>query len=636
MYLIPVAGLTFASQAVGTPSATQTVTIANSGLGPMNVSNVGFTGSDPGDFQIATGGTCTGTSFALAPTASCTVLISFNPTNSGSRSASLSITDDAPNSPQAIPLSGTGLAPAVSLPPSVAFGSVPQFATSAVMTVTLTNTGNAPLNFSAPPALSGANAADFAITGGTCAVGAAVPGSNGICTATVTFTPSTSAAETASLDFADNAIPAMQSVALTGTGIAPGVSISAIAPFGNQTVNTTGAPQTVTVSVTSGTGTLQVISINITGANASDFPFTSGSTCPLAGGQVAGGTSCTIMIAFGPTAVGARTATLTINASNLPGGPATLPLSGTGTAAPAPAVSLSTTALQFGVVPVGTPSTPMGVTVTNTGNGYLIFNSITITGANAADFTISGSSCPTEGAVPPNGNCVVNVIFTPTVATPEAAALTIRDNAAGSPHTVTLSGGGPGFTLTAMSTTGGNGSIVSILPGDTGVFTLQLTCSPGVMGTVVLANGGSLPPSTILTISPQMVTCPSANPITITLTLQTNCVVSLVAPHSPWQTPLDGGLPGAPPAALPLVALSSALLLFAVRRRTAQVAPRLAPMLAALALVLLVGTFTACVHNDPPILPNAPTTPAGTYQLAVVGTGPTGAKSTLMLTVRVI
>jgi hypothetical protein len=60
---------------------------------------------------------------------------------------------------------------------------------------------------------------------------------------------------------------------------------------------------------------------------------------------------------------------------------------------------------------------------------------------------------------------------------------------------------------------------------------------------------------------------------------------------------------------------------------------RLAP---ALMLVLLVVAWTGCVSNPPPAIPNAPTTPAGVYQLPVVATAPGGVKQTITLTIHVI
>ena len=135
-------------------------------------------------------------------------------------SASLGFADNAIPSAQSVSLTGTGTAAApvvVLSTPNVSFGPVAQGTTSGQMVVTLSNKGNASLNFTSNPSLSGTNAADFAIipTNTDCVLNFAVPAAS-FCTVTLTFTPSTSGMESATLNFADNATPAMQSVALTG------------------------------------------------------------------------------------------------------------------------------------------------------------------------------------------------------------------------------------------------------------------------------------------------------------------------------------------------------------------------------------------------------------------------------------
>jgi hypothetical protein len=123
--------------------------------------------------------------------------------------------------------------------------------------------------------------------------------------------------------------------------------------------------------------------------------------------------------------------------------------------------------------------------------------------------------------------------------------------------------------------------------------------------------------------------------------LQTNCTAALVAP-GPW-----GGGPSGVPTGLPLrmmPALLAALLLLVPlcgRKRMVQGqtmgAARLAPALLLLVAMVLPVCLAGCgVNNLPPALPNQPTTPAGTYPITIVGTGPTGAKVTLTLTVKVI
>ena len=99
------ASLTFANQIVQTASASQTVTVTNSGTATLTITSGGITGTNPGDFSI-TGNTCG----SVAAGASCTVTVAFKPTVTGSRTASLALTDNAAGSPQTVALGGTGVA----------------------------------------------------------------------------------------------------------------------------------------------------------------------------------------------------------------------------------------------------------------------------------------------------------------------------------------------------------------------------------------------------------------------------------------------------------------------------------------------------------------------------------------------
>lgn len=100
-------GLAFASTAVGSLSATQTLTLQNQGSAAASLSAVALGGTDAGDF--ATSGTCSaGTS--LAANASCTVIVQFEPTATGSRSATLQVTASNAGNPASIALSGTATA----------------------------------------------------------------------------------------------------------------------------------------------------------------------------------------------------------------------------------------------------------------------------------------------------------------------------------------------------------------------------------------------------------------------------------------------------------------------------------------------------------------------------------------------
>lgn len=93
------ASLTFASQAVGTSSVAQTVTLTNTGGATLNLSGISATG----DFTQTN--TC-GNSLAAA--ANCQFNVTFKPTSAGARNGALSISDNASGSPQSVTLAGTG------------------------------------------------------------------------------------------------------------------------------------------------------------------------------------------------------------------------------------------------------------------------------------------------------------------------------------------------------------------------------------------------------------------------------------------------------------------------------------------------------------------------------------------------
>jgi hypothetical protein len=98
-------GLAFGNQRVGTSSNPQTVTMTNVGTRVLNVSDISTIGTNAGDFSISNN-TCIPT---VQPSASCTFSVTFTPSQLGTRSASVSITDDGGGSPQLVPLSGTGI-----------------------------------------------------------------------------------------------------------------------------------------------------------------------------------------------------------------------------------------------------------------------------------------------------------------------------------------------------------------------------------------------------------------------------------------------------------------------------------------------------------------------------------------------
>lgn len=208
-------GLSFGSVTINTPSTAQTVKLTNTGDAILSITGIAVTGTNASDF--AQSNTC-GNSVAAG--ANCAISVIFTPKATGSRSASLTITDNAANSPQTVSLSGTGTntpTPTATLSTgSLVFSGQNIGSTSTVQAVTLSNTGNATLNITGI-AVTGTNAGDFAQTN-TCG-SSVVAGTN--CAINVIFTPSASGNRSALISVTDNASGSPQTVSLSGTGTAP-------------------------------------------------------------------------------------------------------------------------------------------------------------------------------------------------------------------------------------------------------------------------------------------------------------------------------------------------------------------------------------------------------------------------------
>ena len=103
--------LSFGTQAKATTSAAQTATLLNASNATLTFS-ISFTGANAGDFAETIGSdTCSTLAGQLAPNASCTIGVTFTPAATGSRGATLKITDNSngvSGSTQTVSLSGTG------------------------------------------------------------------------------------------------------------------------------------------------------------------------------------------------------------------------------------------------------------------------------------------------------------------------------------------------------------------------------------------------------------------------------------------------------------------------------------------------------------------------------------------------
>jgi len=109
---------------------------------------------------------------------------------------------------------------------------------------------------------------------------------------------------------------------------------------------------------------------------------------------------------------------------------------------PSPGVGLAPASLGFGSVALGATSSSKSTTLQNTGTAPLTISSIAVGGANAGDYSRT-TTCPLGPATLAAGaTCTITVTFAPTAVGSRAANVTITDNAAGSPHTLGLTGTG--------------------------------------------------------------------------------------------------------------------------------------------------------------------------------------------------
>jgi len=220
---------------------------------------------------------------------------------------------------------GGGGAGTVSLPASLAFGSV-NAAASSLQSVTAT-VATASVTFSGA-SLGGPNAADFSVSSNSCGTVSA----GATCQIGVTFHPAAAGAKSATLTVTSNATNgATMNVSLSGTGASVGGGAGQVGVPSGVSLPSTGvgaASAAVPVTLTN-TGTAAVTVTGVTSGNGAEFAVaTNGCT----GTVLQPGATCQFSITFTPAAAGTRSTTISV-ASNGTGSPQSIVASGVGVAA---------------------------------------------------------------------------------------------------------------------------------------------------------------------------------------------------------------------------------------------------------------------------------------------------------------
>jgi hypothetical protein len=430
--------ISFAGQVVGTVSAAQQVTVSNTSGAPVQLLGESVTGN----FSIAVN-SC-GTS--LPAQTGCTLAIDFAPVQAGLASGVLTVT--TAQGTQTVPLSGTGETAATDTlsPLSLSFAPTFEFTASAPQTVTLTNSGGAPLT-----AIQVQVSGDFTVVNG-CNY---TLNANSACTLTVTYTPHADGPETGTLTVTD--INRTQTVALSGTGVAPPTdTLSATSITFPATVVGHTAPAQMLTMTNSGDVALTGISIQALGAG-----FTGTNTC---GATLAAHSSCTITVTYAPQAAGNSTGQLDVADATRT---QVVQLSGY---AEAPAEdNLSPLSLSFAAEAIGSVSEAQVITLSNN-----LSNTLTgiVIQSSSGQFPLT-TTC--GATLAPGNACTISVSFAPLGTGAQTAVITVTD--ASRTQTVPVTGTGIlGGVALAPATV------------DFGSEGVQIATAPQ---TIVLANGGT-------------------------------------------------------------------------------------------------------------------------------------------------
>jgi hypothetical protein len=416
---------------VGSPQASQTVTVKNSGDTDMTIGAgaFSFTGANPNAFGVANDN-CSNSTVPSGIT--CQVDVTFAPASAGNYSATLNMASDSPTSPDTVNVSGTGTpapAPNIVVTPvsPFDFGNHKVGASPADSQVfTITNNGNADLT-GVSVSVSGGG---FSPGGDNC-LGTTLAANTGFCTATAQFLPGSAGPATGSLTVSSSQLPPFI-VQLDGTGTVPAASVPNAASF--ETPLNVAQVQSVTLTNT-GNAELDVVGARVTG----DAAFTNTGNGNCGNAQLAPGGSCNVQVQFLPTTGGtfSGSVTFTDDDNSVANSTQSVPLTGT---IDVPGISAAPTSVPFGDLVAGHISTTHTVTITNTGKANLRITAVNINGLAPGSFVLGAETC-TDALVAPNGTCTANVRFAPAKAANRVANLVFVNNA-GPDQNVALTGQG--------------------------------------------------------------------------------------------------------------------------------------------------------------------------------------------------
>ena len=404
----------FQAQAVGTTSSPITVTLTNIGSAGLNLTGFSLSGN-----EFMQTNNCPPT---LAATASCTVSLTFAPSASGNHAGTLTLTDNAYDSPEVVQLVGNIPTPAVSLvQPTMAFPNIAVGAVFGPQSATLISSGTGSLTVTNVSA-----SGDFSETDNCVGV---LP-VNQQCTINVSFRPTAPGVRQGTILITDDASGSPQSISASGTGVAELVVSTDSLQIPNVTVGQSSPPSPITLSNFT-SAAIGIKQLFLQGPNSGDF--SQSNNC---GTSVASQASCAVNITFTPTAGGVRWTNLSIVDTN--GNTVGALLQGTGT--------------DFALSSNTFPST------------------LTITAGQAANFTVwlagqgafNGTVSLACKGGPQSSTCSTTPASVPLTLANPGAAITVSVSTL-APAAATAKALGPVVDLADLLLTGGLTSLVASL-----------------------------------------------------------------------------------------------------------------------------------------------------------------------------
>ena len=530
---LSVTALSFPSTIEWQQSAAQTVTLTNSGSVPLTVIVISVSGA----FRQANN--CTA---ILAANSSCAISVQFYPAATGSQTGTLSITDAQHTQPETVALSGTGLTPPVLSvsPASLTFTSQTVGQASPAQTVTVSNSGGAPLA-NAGFQTNGLSASSFSYGSTTCG---ATLANGSSCTVQVTFAPTTAGGATASLVVSSSTSGvAAATVPLTGTSQNPaGLNVSPVLLVFPIVAPGKSSASQVTITNNGGTA-VNSLTFPVT------LPFSTLATTNSCGTSLGAGASCTIGVVFAPALDGNFTGTLTIASSSQTQG--LVLLSGVGGVPGSvqfqpglidPCAFGTTAANCFPQTGVSLTSSASTATITNP-DPVTSLRSLAL--AASAGFKLVNNACPSTLAA--LASCTVGVEFAPSTVGTQSGTLIVSDSVLAPGSIMTLSGTGFDFVVVPSGS-----STQTVANGQTAYYTLSICGAEGCTLTPTLvAQGaftfqcGSLPTHSACTFSPSSENVPAGTTGNVTVQIATGLTTASVndSPPLSWSAlPLACGL----------------------------------------------------------------------------------------------